>query len=41
MFALKALSDNIAKFESQHGSIKNIESHSNIPLSFSGPTAEA
>ena len=24
---LKALSDNIAKFESQHGSIKNIESH--------------
>ena len=38
---LKALSDNIAKFESQHGSIKNIESHSNIPLSFSGPTAEA
>ena len=38
---LKALSDNIAKFESQHGSIKNIESQSNIPLSFSGPTAEA
>lgn len=39
---LKALSDNIAKYESQHGKIKNMETlNNNIPLSFSGPTAEA
>ncbi|MGC6470444.1 MAG: DUF3467 domain-containing protein [Flavobacteriales bacterium] len=38
---LKALNDNITKYESQHGSIKNMDSASNIPLSFSGPTAEA
>ena len=38
---LKALNDNVSKFEAQHGPIKNIDSQSNIPLSFSGPTAEA
>ena len=38
---LKALNDNLNKFEAQHGSIKNIDSSTNIPLSFSGPTAEA
>lgn len=38
---LKALSDNIAKFESQHGEIKNMDAPTNIPLTFSGPTAEA
>ena len=38
---LKALSDNVSKFEAQHGPIKNVDSQNNIPLSFSGPTAEA
>jgi len=38
---LKALSDNISKYEAQHGEIKNTETMNNIPLSFSGPTAEA
>ena len=39
---LKALSDNVSKFEGQHGSIKDVDSlNNNIPLSFSGPTAEA
>ncbi|MEQ8325274.1 MAG: DUF3467 domain-containing protein [Vicingaceae bacterium] len=37
---LKALEDNIAKFESQHGSIKEIESAS-FPLNFGGPAGEA
>ena len=38
---LKALRDNISKYESQHGEIKNMDALNNIPLSFSGPTAEA
>jgi hypothetical protein len=38
---LKALKDNISKYESQHGEIKNMDTLNNIPLSFSGPTAEA
>jgi len=38
-----ALGDNIKKFESIHGSIKNIESLGGqiLPLNFGGPTAEA
>jgi hypothetical protein len=40
---LLALKDNIAKFESVHGPIKDIEAGSpaNIPLNFGGPTAQA
>lgn len=39
---LNALNDNVSKFEAQHGPIKNVDSlNNNIPLSFSGPTAEA
>jgi hypothetical protein len=38
---LKALRDNISKYESQHGEIKNMDTLNIIPLSFSGPTAEA
>lgn len=38
---LKALNDNIVKFESQHGEIKDIEQGpSPFPMNF-GPTAEA
>jgi hypothetical protein len=40
---LMALQDNIAKYESVHGPIKNVDSGggSNIPLNFGGPTAQA
>lgn len=36
---LKALSDNIQKYESIHGKIK--EDEQQFPMNFSGPTAEA
>jgi hypothetical protein len=40
---LMALKDNLAKFESAHGPIKEIESSGGtpIPLNFGGPTAQA
>lgn len=37
----KALEDNIAKFESQHGEIKEIEYNASFPLNFGGPAGEA
>ena len=37
----KALEDNIAKFESQHGEIKEIENSASFPLNFGGPAGEA
>ena len=38
-----ALQDNIAKYESIHGSIKKVEGAGNppIPMNFGGPTAQA
>jgi hypothetical protein len=38
-----ALQDNITKYESMHGKIKNIEGggSSNMPMNFGGPTAQA
>ncbi len=38
-----ALKDNIAKFESVHGKIKNTEGGGspNVPMNFGGPTAQA
>ena len=39
---LKALADNIGKFEAAHGTIKDLESQgSSFPLNFGGPTAQA
>lgn len=38
---MKALNDNILKFESQHGNIKDIDPNAGIPLNFGGPTPEA
>tara|TARA_B100000131_G_C17993641_1_gene563590 strand:- start:556 stop:870 length:315 start_codon:yes stop_codon:yes gene_type:complete len=38
---MKALHDNISKFENQNGSIKDIDPNSGIPLNFGGPTPEA
>jgi len=36
----KALEENISKFESQHGDVKDIENAS-FPLNFGGPAGEA
>lgn len=40
---MHALKDNIAKYESMHGPIKDLEGSGspNIPLNFGGPTAQA
>ncbi|MCG8700193.1 MAG: DUF3467 domain-containing protein [Bacteroidales bacterium] len=41
---LNALSDNVNKFESMHGPIKDIDGGSqggHMPMSFGGPTAQA
>jgi hypothetical protein len=37
---MKALADNVAKYESVHGSIKEHDTKTNIPLNF-GPTGQA
>ena len=34
----KALSDNISKFENQHGEINDVDPNKGIPLNFGGPT---
>jgi hypothetical protein len=36
-----ALRDNINKFESMHGPIKNIEGNGMIPMNFGGPVGQA
>lgn len=40
---LKALEDNVEKFEKVHGPVKNIEPHSGpvMPMNFGGPTGQA
>ena len=38
---LRALNDNIAKFESMHGEIKDTDQGQAIPLNFGGPSAQA
>ncbi len=35
---MKALADNISKFEAQHGEIKDIDPGKGIPMNFGGPT---
>ncbi|MFN5183677.1 MAG: DUF3467 domain-containing protein, partial [Bacteroidota bacterium] len=37
---MKALADNISKYEQMHGKIKDTEMNA-LPLSFGGPTAQA
>jgi hypothetical protein len=37
---MKALSDNVTRFEQMHGKIKDSEMNA-LPLSFGGPTAQA
>ena len=38
---LMALKDNIAKYESIHGPIKDTDGMNGIPMNFGGPTAQA
>ena len=38
---MKALNDNISKFEAQHGEIKDVDPTGGVPMNFGGPTAEA
>ena len=38
---LKALNENVKKFESLHGNIKELEEVKGIPMNFGGPAAEA
>ena len=38
---MKALNDNVHKFEKQFGDIADIEPGGNIPMNFGGPTAQA
>ena len=38
---MKALADNIVKYEAQHGEIKDSEGVQGIPMNFGGPTAQA
>ena len=35
---MKALADNVSKFESQHGQIKDLDPSGNMPINFGGPT---
>ena len=39
--SFRALSDNLAKYESSFGSTKESEQVGNIPLNFGGPTTQA
>ena len=38
---MKALNENVTKFEVQHGQIKDLDSSNNVPINFGGPTAQA
>lgn len=38
---MKALKDNISKFEQVHGNIKDTDMPNALPLNFGGPTAQA
>jgi hypothetical protein len=38
---MKALKDNITKYEQVHGSIKDTEMPNALPMNFGGPTAQA
>ncbi len=38
---MKALQDNISKFEEAHGNIKDSDVPNGLPINFGGPTAQA
>ena len=38
---MKALNENVSKFEAQHGQIPELASAKGVPINFGGPTAQA
>jgi hypothetical protein len=38
---MKALMENVGKYESVHGTIKDVDPHGGLPLNLGGPTAQA
>ncbi len=38
---MKALADNVQKYEQQHGPIKDLEQNTPIPMNFGGPATQA
>ncbi len=38
---MKALTDNVMKFENQHGDIQDVDPSAGVPLNFGGPTPMA
>ena len=38
---MKALNENVSKFEDQHGQIPELDSAKGVPINFGGPTAQA
>ncbi len=38
---LKALGENLARYESQHGEVRDVESNQAFPLNFGGPQGQA
>ncbi len=38
---MRALQDNVAKYEAEHGQIKHTEGPPPLPMNFGGPTAQA
>ena len=38
---MKALNENVLKFEDQHGEIKDLDSIKGVPINFGGPAAQA
>ena len=38
---MKALNDNVSKYEDQHGEIQDLEPAKGVPINFGGPAAQA
>ena len=38
---MKALNDNVSKFEDQHGEIQDLDPGKGVPINFGGPAAQA
>jgi len=38
---MKALNDNVSKYEDQHGEIQDIDPGKGVPINFGGPAAQA
>jgi len=38
---MKALNDNVSKFEGQHGEIQDLDPGKGVPINFGGPAAQA